>query len=150
DAVSVRTSLWRRREQGPKTIASVRTVEISEPAANRIAEFAKRRSGFLFGNGHPPSESAFRDRLNRILPGLGFHSTRRFRTTWLRKQGVSEELIKYWLGHSRNESITDRYSKIAEDAEYRRTVCEKTGVGFALPEVMQTKGLLDAAISSAT
>jgi len=130
-AVTVRTSLWRRREQDPKTIASVRTVELAGPAAKRIAEFAHKHSGFLFGNGLPPSENAFRDRLSDT--GIqGFHALRRFRTTWLRKNRVQNDLIKFWLGHSVKKDVTDGYSKLSEDHEYRREVAEKVGVGFAL------------------
>jgi integrase len=127
-SVTVRTSLWRRREQDPKTIASVRTVELAGPAGKHIAELAKGRSGFLFGNGHPPSESAFRDRLGKTsVPG--FRAFRRFRTTWLRKNRAPEELVRFWLGHA-DKSITDGYSKLSEDVEYRRQVAEKVGAGF--------------------
>jgi integrase len=129
-AVTVRTSIWRRREQDPKTTASVRTVEIAGPAAKRIAEFARGRSGFLFGNGAAPSESSFRDRLNKTsVPG--FHSFRRFRTTWLRKNRAPEDLVRFWLGHS-DKTVTDGYSKLSEDVEYRREVAENVGVGFDL------------------
>ena len=129
-SVTVRTSLWRRREQDPKTIASVRTVELAGPAAKHIAEFAKGRTGFLFGNGVAPSESAFRDRLSKTsVPG--FHAFRRFRTTWLRKNRVQEDLVRFWLGHS-EKTVTDNYSKLSEDEEYRREVADKVGTGFSL------------------
>ena len=39
-------------------------------------------------------------------------------TTWLRKQRAPEDLIRYWLGHAK-ESVTDGYSKLAEDLEFR-------------------------------
>jgi integrase len=129
-AITVQSSLWRRREQTPKTIAALRTVEIAGPAVERIAQFAKGRTGFLFGNGVPPSQSAFRDRLNKA--GIeGFHALRRFRVTHLRKQRAPEDLIRYWLGHS-NESVTDGYSKLKDDAVERRRVCEQVGAGFSL------------------
>jgi integrase len=97
--VTVHTSLWRRREQDPKTISAFRTVELAGLAANRVAEFVNGRSGFVFGNGLPPSESSFRDRLSDT--GIqGFHAFRRWRTTWLRKNRVQEDLIRWWLGHS--------------------------------------------------
>jgi integrase len=101
-AVQVRTSLWRRREQTPKTIAAARTVELAGPAAERIVEFAKGRTGFLFGNGVAPSESTFRDHLNDTAIS-GFHCFRRFRTTWLRKNRVQEDLVRFWLGHSEKD-----------------------------------------------
>jgi hypothetical protein len=57
---------------------------------------------------------------------------RRFRTTWLRKQRAPKDLIKYWLGHAK-ESVTDTYSKLADDEEFRREVAEKLGTGFTVP-----------------
>jgi integrase len=129
-SITVRTSLWRRREQDPKTIAAVRTVEVAGPASKRIAEFANGRSGFLFGNGVAPSESAFRDRLNKAsVPG--FHAFRRFRTTTLRAARCPEELIRHFLGHS-DGSITDRYSKLSLDPEVRREWVDRVGTGFRL------------------
>jgi integrase len=130
NVVIIRTSVWRRREQDPKTIAAHRTVELAGPAATYLAEFANGRNGFAFGNGTAPSESAFRDRLSDI--GIqGFHAFRRWRTTWLRKNRVQEDLIRWWLGHSAG-SITDGYSKLSEDIDYRREVAEKVGIGFNL------------------
>jgi hypothetical protein len=57
---------------------------------------------------------------------------RRFRTTWLRKQRAPEDLIKFWLGQSES-SVTDTYSKLADDVEFRRQVAEKLGTGFDVP-----------------
>jgi hypothetical protein len=54
---------------------------------------------------------------------------RRFRTTWLRKQRAPGDLITFWLGHS-ERSVTDSYSKLADDVEFRRRVAEKVGTGF--------------------
>ena len=54
---------------------------------------------------------------------------RRVRTAWLRKQRSPEDLIKFWLGHSES-SVTDFYSKLADDVERRRQVAEKVGTGF--------------------
>ena len=126
-AVNVRTSVWRRQEQAPKTISALRTVEIAGPAAKCIEEFAKGRSGYLFGNGKPPSESTLRDHLAEAgLPGS--HAFRRFRATHLRKNRVQEDLIRSWLGHS-SRSVTDNYSKLSEDVEYRREVAERVGLG---------------------
>jgi hypothetical protein len=42
---------------------------------------------------------------------------RRFRATWLRKQRTPEDIIKFWLGHAK-ESVTDTYSKLADDEEF--------------------------------
>ena len=57
------------------------------------------------------------------LEKAGLHAMRRFRTTWLRKQRAPEDLIKFWLGHAK-ESVTDGYSKLADDVEFRAEVAE--------------------------
>jgi hypothetical protein len=44
---------------------------------------------------------------------------------------VQEDLIRWWLGHSEG-SVTDGYSKLSEDVEYRREVAENIGIGFNL------------------
>jgi integrase len=66
----------------------------------------------------------------------GFHAMRRFRTTWLRKQRTPEDLIRFWLGHAKS-SMTDAYSKLSDDIEYRREVAEKIGTGFTVPTSMR-------------
>ena len=65
-------------------------------------------------------------------PKAGFHAFRRFRTTWLRKNRTPEDLIRYWLGHA-DETVTDGYSKLREDVEYRKEVAERVGLGFTFP-----------------
>jgi integrase len=131
-AITVRTSMWRGQEQStPKTPSARRTVELARPVADRLSSFAAKRSGFLFGQGNcVPIEHRYRQRLESAdLPS--FHAFRRFRTTWLRKQKAPEDLIRVWLGHA-DKSITDGYSKLSEDVEYRKEVAEKVGVGFVL------------------
>jgi integrase len=62
----------------------------------------------------------------------GFHSLRRFRVTWLRKAIVPEGLTKYWIGHSSNQNITDRYDKIRFDVVARKQFAVQAGLGFKL------------------
>jgi integrase len=100
----------------------------------------ERKAGFLFPNriGKPLSQTnLLRRSLHPVLATLavektGFHAMRRARTTWLRKSRAPEDLIRFWLGHA-NKSVTDGYSKLDEDVEYRREVAEKVGLGFELP-----------------
>jgi hypothetical protein len=66
------------------------------------------------------------------LRKCGLHAFRRYRTTWLRKNRVPEDLIRYWIGHA-DRTVTDGYSKVKEDREFRREVCAQVGLGFALP-----------------
>ena len=64
-------------------------------------------------------------------PKAGFHAFRRFRTTWLRKNRTPEDLIRFWLGHA-DETVTDGYSKLSEDVEYRKEVSAEVGLGFEI------------------
>lgn len=53
------------------------------------------------------------------------------RTTWLRKNRTPEDLIRFWLGHA-DETVTDGYSKLREDVQYRSEVADKVGLGFEI------------------
>jgi integrase len=64
-------------------------------------------------------------------PNAGFHAFRRFRTTWLRKNRTPEDLIRFWLGHA-DETVTDGYSKLREDVQYRNEVAAEVGLGFEI------------------
>jgi integrase len=96
-----------------------------------------RKEGFVISNskGKPLSQTNlvrrdFRSLLKRLgIEKQGFHGFRRFRRTWLRRNQVSEDLLKYWLGHA-PQDVTDRYSKVSEDENFRHTVSEKVGLGF--------------------
>ena len=42
-----------------------------------------------------------------------------------------EDLIRFWLGHA-DETVTDGYSKLREDVQYRKEGAEQIGLGFEL------------------
>ena len=47
-----------------------------------------------------------------------------------------------WLGHA-NKDVTDRYAEqLKEDVEWRKQEAEKAGLGFKLPTVDSSVGLL--------
>ena len=41
-------------------------------------------------------------------------------------------LLKYWLGHSRTEDMSDLYDGSVHDEAYRMEMAEKLGTGFVL------------------
>jgi hypothetical protein len=49
-----------------------------------------------------------------------------------RKNSVREELIRFWLGHA-GKMVTDSYSKLTSDADFRRQAAEEIDLGFQLP-----------------
>jgi integrase len=138
--LSIEQSVWSTQIQPPKTPNAFRKVDLSPELAEMLrCHIGPLRGGFIFANRNrkPLSQgNVLRRHLHPMLKRLGvskqgFHGTRRFRATWLRKQMAPEDLISFWLGHSRT-SITDRYSKLSEDTELRQIVAGKVGLGFQL------------------
>src|SRR5205085_767501 len=113
-----------------------RDIDLDPRLPSRVAEFISKhkiaQGEFLF-----QSESGAVANLETVtrrlrLRGIpGFHSFRRFRITKLRQANIPEDLIRYWVGHSA-ESITDRYSKLASDLEFRSHWAKGAGLGFDL------------------
>jgi len=93
---------------------------------------------FSTDSGKPLAQSnILSDSLHPILKKLGYpkagaHAFRRYRTTWLRKQRTPEDLIRFWLGHA-NKTVTDDYSLLKEDVEFRKKIAKEVGIGFAIP-----------------
>ena len=141
--IKITASAWRSELQAPKTRTAVREIDVAESIGDLLREFiGDRKSGLLFKtkSGKPLSQSnIIRRHLHPLLkelgiPRTGFHAFRRFRTTWLRKLGAPEDLVKLWLGHA-EVSITDRYNKIKTDVAFLQKETERIGIGF---EISQT------------
>jgi hypothetical protein len=74
-------------------------------------------------------------------------AVRRFRITHLWKNGVPDDLIPFWLGHA-GKSVTDHYSKLKDDLEFRKEVAVRVGLGFELPSKKTVIGLNGPKIES--
>jgi integrase len=139
----IRQKVWHGSVQSfLKTDSGDRDIDLHPSIATMLRNFVgDRTSGFLFcsKNARPLLQTnVLRLSLHPLLrelkqPKTGAHAFRRFRTTWLRKQLAPEDLIRFWLGHA-NKSITDVYSKLKEDVEFRKKVAEQVGIGFELSE----------------
>jgi integrase len=132
--LSVRRSIWRGQEQQPKTPNAVRDVDIAEPLACRLHDYVADRSGYLFaaGSGKPLQQRNVLRSLHATGKKVGFHAFRRFRTETLRRAQVPEDLIKFWLGHSKT-TVTDFYAGgLTKDLAWRREWCDRVGLGFQL------------------
>jgi len=62
------------------------------------------------------------------------HAFRRFRQTWLRKNGVPKDLGHLWMGHA-DEEVGDLYSKLKEDEPYRQHWAERIGLDFSIGQL---------------
>lgn len=131
----VRRSFWRGQEQEPKTSNAVRAVDLPEVLAKELRDYIFSTSGLLFATA---DGNALQQRnVLRILHAVkdvGFHAFRRFRLTWLRKNGVPKDLERYWMGHA-PEEVGDLYSKLKDDVSFRQQWAERIGVGFELVHV---------------
>jgi integrase len=128
-----------------KTDFSEREIHLHPDLARALKAFiGERKTGFLFTSqsGKPLCQRNILGRsLHPVLKAIGnettgFHAFRRFRNTFLRKQRVPDDLIKFWLGHSPS-GMTEVYSKLKEDVEFRKKIAKKTGLGFKLPHLNQ-------------
>lgn len=102
--LQVQRSLWRCQEQEPKTTNAVLVVDIPEVLASKLRDYLRGVNGYLFATTH--GKPLQQRNILRVLHGtkrVGFHAFRRFRLTWLRKNGVPKDLERYWMGHAPEE-----------------------------------------------
>jgi integrase len=150
--LAIRTSLWRGKEQQPKTLNSIRVVDLSAPVNAMLAAYVvpqgKKNGNYLFATrkGTPYAPAFLREHALTPLNIPGFHSLRRWRVSWLRSTGTPESLLKLWIGHANGNDwsgqptgsdITSIYDKSAEDRVWRLNWATRLGVGFDLPTSSQ-------------
>ncbi|MGA8012898.1 MAG: tyrosine-type recombinase/integrase [Candidatus Acidiferrales bacterium] len=130
----VQRSIWGGQEQAPKTPNAMRVVDIAEPLAQLLSEYVSDKPGYLFASksGRPLQQRNVLRVLHATGKKVGLHAFRRFRTETLRRARIPEDLIKLWLGHSK-QTVTDFYaSGLEKDEAWRREWCERAGLGFSL------------------
>lgn len=138
--LAIRTSLWRGVEQKPKTVSSIRMVDLGTPVNEMLVAYAtnKKAGDFLFATrrGTPFTSHGLHQQALIPLGIPGFHSMRRWRVSYLKTIGTPESLLKAWIGHSSGNDITARYDKSADDREWRQSWANKCGIGFDLPVIV--------------
>jgi len=128
----IRRSIWRGREQEPKTSSDVRVVDIPEVLARELRDYITSVRGYLFATAQgKPLQQRNVLRVLHSVKRVGFHAFRRFRLTWLRKNAVPKDLERFWMGHA-PEEVGDLYSKLKEDVSFRQEWTERIGLGFQL------------------
>lgn len=139
--IHVRNGLYRGLETAsPKTRAAIRTVDL-HPKLNQVlqahAAHAKRQPGsFLFAtrSDKPISYVMVSRDLTSAGATCGLHALRRFRISQCRRVRISEDILRFWVGHSAR-GLTDHYAKgLAEDLELRTTSVLQAGLGFVIPD----------------
>jgi integrase len=144
--IKIVQKVWRSQIQDfLKTDSGFREIDLCPPLVAMLRKYLEKQRGmpksdllFQSRSGKPLHQSnVLRRTLHPILETLnelkcGCHAFRRFRATHLRKSGVPEDLIHFWLGHA-GKSVTDNYSKLKHDLDFRKEVAVRVGLGFELP-----------------
>jgi hypothetical protein len=125
-----------------KTQNGERDVDVCTDLAKMLKDhIGSRTSGLLFctstGNQLLQANS-LQDSLHPILKKLehvkgGFNIFRRYRITQLKKSDCPDVLQHFWSGHAHTH-VSERYTKLLQDREYRLEWAEKIGMGFVLPK----------------
>jgi integrase len=125
-----------------KTAAAKRQVDLHPDIAEYLQRFTAGTTGLLFhtANGTPHLYGNLADRwlTPRLVKmgldeeGMGWHSFKRFRKTWLRGQRCLEDINNFWMAH-KPQTMSELYSHLHEDLQVRLDEAERVGYGFALP-----------------
>jgi len=67
--------------------------------------------------------------------GMGWHSFKRFRKTWLRGCRRLEDINNFWMAH-KPETMSELYSHLHEEVDVRLAEAESVGYGFDLPKIV--------------
>jgi hypothetical protein len=59
--------------------------------------------------------------------GIGWHSFKRFRKTWLRGHRCLEDINNFWMGHT-PQTMCELYSHLHEELEMRLEEAEQVGL----------------------
>ncbi len=125
-----------------KTAAAKREVDLHPDIAEYLQRYTAGKTGLLFhtANNTPHLYSNLEDRwltprlveMNLDEEGMGWHSFKRFRKTWLRGQRCLEDINNFWMAH-KPQTMSEVYSHLNEDVHLRLEEAARVGYGFALP-----------------
>jgi hypothetical protein len=126
-----------------KTAAAKRQVDLHPDVAEYLQRYAAGKMGLLFHttNETPHLNGNLEDRwlTPRLVArgldekGMGWHSFKRFRKTWLRGARCLEDINNFWMAH-KPQSMSELYSHLHEEQQLRLDEAERVGYGFTLPE----------------
>jgi integrase len=111
-----------------KTAASKRQVDLHPDIVEYLQRCSAGKTGLLFpsANGTPHLYGSLEDRWLRSRltklglneKGMGWHSFKRFRKTWLRGTRCLEDINKFWMTH-KPHTMSEVYSHLHEEVEMR-------------------------------
>jgi hypothetical protein len=142
-----------------KTTASKREIDLHSDAAEFLQRYASGKKGLLFhtARGTPHLYHNLEDhwltprlvKMGLDEKGMGWHSFKRFRKTWLRGRRCLEDINNFWMAH-KPQTMSELYSHLHEELEMRLAEAERVEFGFDLPQVTSgecgNKGLAAAIV----
>ncbi|MGB2668392.1 MAG: site-specific integrase [Candidatus Acidiferrum sp.] len=127
-----------------KTSAGKREIDLHPDVADFLQRYAAGKTGLLFHTAQntPRLYNNLEDRwlTPRLVKmeldekGMGWHSFKRFRKTWLRGQRCLEDINNFWMAH-RPQTMSELYSHLHEELQMRLEEAERVGYGFDLKVV---------------
>lgn len=133
-----------------KTKSGERQVDLCCSLARMLRGFVgKRAEGLLFRSSTGAQllqSNTLSDSLHPTLETIkhvkgGFNIFRRFRITHLQKAECPEVLRHFWSGHA-PKHVSERYTKLREERDFRLDWAERVGLGFELPPSIGQLGQL--------
>ena len=127
-----------------KTNAAKREIDLHPDVAEFLRRYRAGKSGLLFHT-ERGTPHLFHNLENRWLTprlvkmgldeeGMGWHSFKRFRKTWLRGARCLEDLNNFWMAH-KPQTMSELYSHLHEELQMRLEEAERVGYGFDLPKI---------------
>jgi integrase len=126
-----------------KTSAAKREIDLHPDVAEFLQRYTAGKTGLLFRTapGTPHLYNNLEDRwltprlakMGLEEEGMGWHSFKRFRKTWLRGVRCLEDLNNFWMAH-KPQTMSELYSHLHEELELRLEEVERVGYGFNLPK----------------
>ncbi len=127
-----------------KTNAAKREIDLPPDIAEFLQCYRAGKSALLFhtARGTPHLFNNLEDRwlTPRLVKvgldeeGMGWHSFKRFRKTWLRGGRCLEDLNNFWMAH-KPQTMSELYSHLHEELQMRLEEAERVGYGFDLPKI---------------
>jgi integrase len=127
-----------------KTDAAHREIDLHSDVAEFLQRYMAEKSGLLFHTRRntPHLYGNLEDRwlTPRLVKmgvdegGMGWHSFKRFRKTWLRGRRCLEDINNFWMAH-KPQTMSELYSHLHEQLDVRLAEAESVGYGFDLPKI---------------
>jgi integrase len=127
-----------------KTSAGKREIDLHPDVADFLQHYTTGKNGLLFHTAQntPHLYNNLEDRwlTPRLVKmgldekGMGWHSFKRFRKTWLRGRRCLEDINNFWMAH-RPQTMSELYSHLHEELQLRLEEAERVGYGFDLKVV---------------